>query len=253
MESFVMERIKRSDLYRILFKSFLIQGSWNFQSMLGLGFCYCLIPVLNRLYGDERERQAFLRRHIEFFNAHPYFSTWSLGAVSKLEEEAKHKKWKNHQPINLFKNRTVGVLGVIGDRLFWNGFKPAAAAMAVTIGLFSWVAIPLFLIVYNIPHLYVRIKGLNLGYRKGFDIVSNLSVRRFEKYFSLASKAGVVFTGLYFGAASLESWGGGRASFLTFITAIPVTLLLTRKGKSIAMCVSASVVLAVLWGAIFSS
>ncbi len=248
-----MERIKRSDLYRILFKSFLIQGSWNFQSMLGLGFCYCLIPVLNRLYCDERDRQAFLRRHIEFFNAHPYFITWSLGAVSKLEEEAKHKKWKNHQPINLFKNRTVGVLGVIGDRLFWNGFKPAAAAMAVTIGLFSWLAIPLFLIVYNIPHLYVRMKGLNLGYQKGFDIVSNLSVRRFEKYFSLAGKAGVIFTGLYFVAASLKSWGGGTASFLTFITAIPVTLLLTHKGKSIAMCVAASVVLAVLWGAIFSS
>ena len=190
-------RINRRDLWRMFLRSFLVQGSWNYKSMLGLGFCFCALPVLRKVCKTQQERQAFIRRHLDFFNAHPYFASWCLGAVAKLEEEAVRKKWPDYRPISVFKERLAGPLGAIGDELFWNGIKPAVAGLAVWIAIvFGWIAVVVFLLVYNIPHLYIRWKGIFAGYQAGFDIVSALSVRRFQDSLTRIAISGAVISGL---------------------------------------------------------
>ncbi len=88
----------RLDRLNVLLRCFVVQASWNFKSMLGLGFCFCVIPVARRLYESKQERSDFLRRHLDFFNAHPYFVGFCLGAVTKLEEESLLKKWAAKRP-----------------------------------------------------------------------------------------------------------------------------------------------------------
>jgi mannose/fructose/N-acetylgalactosamine-specific phosphotransferase system component IID len=222
----------------MFFRCFFIQASWNFKAMIGLGFCYSAIPIAKRLCRDEAEQEDFLRRHMAFFNAHPYFVSWCLGAVAKLEQEARWKKWQDLGPISIFKDRLTGPLGVIGDNLFWTGLKPLSAGVGVLIALVAgWLALPLFLILYNIPHLLIRARGLVQSYRKGFDIVSNLSLRRYQKWLQTISTLGIVVAGLCTAAAAKWASEGGAAYLFSFIIAVLIGFILsyTRKPVNLSL------------------
>ena len=195
---------RKRDLIKILFRSFYIQGSWSFERMMGLGLCFCLIPVARRLYQTDKEIADFLKRHLDFFNAQPYMASFALGAITKLEEQAIRQKWKNKHPISIFKERISGPLGALGDAFFWRFLRPFAASIGIIISiLIGWTGIIFFLIFYNIPHLYIRIIGIWEGYNKGFDIISDLSIRGTKKYFKffnaiLSSIIGVLIVTISF-------------------------------------------------------
>ncbi len=79
------KRIQRSDLFRILWRSFLIQGSWSFQGMLGLGFCYCTLPIARRLFKEQEKQQNFCSGICNFSICTPIFrrGVWALWRVWK--------------------------------------------------------------------------------------------------------------------------------------------------------------------------
>jgi len=248
-EGYTTKRIKRSDLIRMLLRCFLVQGSWNFKSMIGLGFCYCATPIAKRLFDSPEDQDSFLRRHLEFFNAHPYFASWCLGAVAKLEEDAERKNWMDYHPISVFKERLIGPLGVLGDRLFWSGIKPAVAGMGVWLALsIDWIALPIFLILYNVPHIYIRAKGLRLGYRKGFDIVSDLSVRRHETWFSVVEIIGSLATGLCLTSSVQWSHQYGSTSTISFLLSVTIAIIFLRHKKSINLALLVATAVAVILG-----
>ncbi|MCU0643235.1 MAG: PTS system mannose/fructose/sorbose family transporter subunit IID [bacterium] len=179
-----MAPITKLDIVKIFLRSFYIQSTWNSERLLGLGFCFCLIPVARKLFKSESELIDFLNRHLEFFNSHPYLSTYALGAVTNIEQQAIQKNWQDKRPITVFKTRIVGPLGAIGDTLFWQIIRPAFGVLAIAmLFLFGiWGSLS-YLLLYNIPHFYVRIKGLIDSYIKGFDVVRELSLRGAKKYF----------------------------------------------------------------------
>jgi mannose/fructose/N-acetylgalactosamine-specific phosphotransferase system component IID len=245
-------RIQKIDLVRAFFRTLFVQGSWNYKSLIGLGFGFCAVPFARRLYKSDEERSAFLSRHIEFFNAHPFFASWCLGAVGKLEEEAIRKKWSDAKPITIFKERLIGPLGAIGDQLFWNGIKPLCAGIGVWIGLVSgWIALPVFLIIYNVPHFYVRILGLTMGYRHGFDIVSALSVRRFQPWIQLVVATGVMVCGMVIIAGSKWAWLMAPGYVPAFLISILITVIFLRLKISINISLLVSAALAMLLQLIF--
>ncbi len=41
------KKITKSDLMGVFIRSNLFQGSWNFERMQSLGFCFSVIPVIN--------------------------------------------------------------------------------------------------------------------------------------------------------------------------------------------------------------
>ncbi|MFZ5516872.1 MAG: PTS system mannose/fructose/sorbose family transporter subunit IID [Candidatus Zhuqueibacterota bacterium] len=179
-----MAQIRKRDVLNMLFRSFFIQASWNSERMIGLGFCFCLIPVARRLFTDREELVNFLNRHLEFFNSHPYMVTYALGAVANIEQQAIQKRWEDKRSVGILKTRIIGPLGAIGDTLFWQLFRPAMGIIGVVL-LYSigvWGAL-LFFLGYNALHLFIRIRGLLKSYLKGFDIVRDLSMRGTQKYF----------------------------------------------------------------------
>lgn len=232
------ERIKRSDLIQIFWRSLFIQGSWNFKSMIGLGFCFCSIPIAKRLYKDPEEQTEFLKRHLLFFNAHPYFATICLGACANLEQKAKYKDqgWVDSRPIAVFKERMTGPLGSVGDQIFWSGIKPLAAVIGVIVAVsFGWIAIPIFLVLYNIPHFYVRIKGLALGYKLGFDVVSIISMRRLQKYKLIALSLGSLVTGFCIMALAKWKINGDLLNIFPFVVSMLLTFILLKNKISISL------------------
>jgi mannose/fructose/N-acetylgalactosamine-specific phosphotransferase system component IID len=145
------------------------------------------MPVVKRLYQTKEERQEFLNRHLNFFNAHPYFASFALGAITRIEEEISEGRGDPSQ-VERLKNAMMGPLGALGDQMFWGTIKPAAILLGViavlmteNITTFLYVFI-LLLLIYNIPHLYIRYNGIKEGYTRGFEVYKLLSVSRYKKY-----------------------------------------------------------------------
>ena len=56
-----------------------LQGSWNYERMQNGGWCYAMIPAIKKLYPNRDDQIAALKRHLEFYNTHPYVSAPVIG------------------------------------------------------------------------------------------------------------------------------------------------------------------------------
>ena len=58
-----------------------------------------MIPAIKKLYKTKEERAAALKRHLEFFNTHPYVASPIIGVTLALEEERANgapSRWCNY-------------------------------------------------------------------------------------------------------------------------------------------------------------
>ena len=61
-----------------------IQGSWNYETLLGNGIGFCIEPALRYLPGGVHS-PAFkeaMARESAYFNAHPYLASVAVGALA---------------------------------------------------------------------------------------------------------------------------------------------------------------------------
>lgn len=149
--------------------------------MQSLGFAFAIEPVLRKLYRDRTEYQERLKCHMEYFNTQPYFATFILGAVMRQEEDRATGKDRGRDVSGL-KTALMAPLGALGDSFFWGALKPFAAIVAVAAGMLgSWWAPILYLVLFNLWHVSLRIGLLIWGYRSGGDAVSLLAIYNFTK------------------------------------------------------------------------
>lgn len=193
------------DLWRMFFRSFFIQAVWNYHSLLSIGFCYTLVPAAKRIFKEKGERIKFLCRHLNFFNAHPYFASFAIGAIVRVEEDQQVSRQPDPGKVERLKNALIGPLGAIGDQVFWASIKPSSALVAVLgILIFKelhWQLIFLgfMLLIYNIPHFFIRIGGIRKGYQLGFEVYKVLNL---DEYMNLKRLFGAI------GTIALGSIGG---------------------------------------------
>ncbi len=215
-----MYKITRSDFWKIFFRSFFIQSGWNYKGMISLGFTFAMEPVAKRLYKNEPEKyNRFLGRSLGFFNAHPYFSAYALGAMARLEEKIAAGEVGPEQS-DAFKNALIGPLGALGDQLFWAVIKPAVFALGVAAffiidDIYNRIIIlSMMFLLYNGPHFYIRYMGLKQGYEQGYGVCHILKAERFKWLKWGYGLMGAVSVGLVAGIymSSLEIgdyWAGG--------------------------------------------
>lgn len=187
-------RFPRSVLTRVFLRSFAIQGSWNYRSLIGGGFAYALLPVLRMLYPkDSPELQEAVHRHSELFNSHPYLSPLALGAVSVLEAQ------EPAELVTRFKTAVRGSLGTLGDRLVWTGWRPVCALFALTLAALGakwWLAIPAYLIAYNAGHIALRLYSFRLGLTYGKRVGEELKKSPLHRVHTLLDSGGAFLIGL---------------------------------------------------------
>ena len=80
-------KLSKADRRSVMLRSQFLQGSWNYERMQNGGWAYSLIPALKKLYPNKDDAAAALKRHLEFFNTHPYIAAPILGVTLALEEE----------------------------------------------------------------------------------------------------------------------------------------------------------------------
>jgi PTS system mannose-specific IID component len=175
-----MAALNRQLRLRFLLRSLLIQGSWNYRTMQGAGLGFALVPLLRKLYGQDREAlNRSVGRHAGFFNAHPYLATVAITALARMEEQG-----ATVDQIERFKGALVSPLGSLGDRLVWARWRPLcvfAALVPFLAGAPWWVSTCLFLILYNAMQMGLRLWGLRLGWREGRDVGRALMSSRLRR------------------------------------------------------------------------
>jgi PTS system mannose-specific IID component len=177
------------DLATAFVRNFFLQTVWNFERYLSYGVAYALLPVLRKIYPVSEERAQALSRHLEYFNTHPYMASFVLGAVIRMEGEKQQlprpKQKQKEEEISALKVGMMGPIAAMGDNLFWATIRPYCGLIAVTLVLSRsfqvkgqyWIIPLLFLLVYNVAHVGLRLMGFLQGYRHGDQVV--LTLRKF--------------------------------------------------------------------------
>ena len=197
-------KIGYKELVKVFFRSFFIQAFYNYQSMLAIGFCYALMPIGKKLFKNQEKRKKFYLRHLHFFNAHPYFSSYALGAISRLEEDQANDDNENYHKIERLKNALIGPLGAIGDQLIWFTIRPASILFGMAFILICKdIKLQLFIlailfIIYNIPHIYIRFSGIINGYRQGVNVYKLLTLQNFKFLRNIYRTTGALSIGILF-------------------------------------------------------
>lgn len=158
----------------IFFRTLAVQGSWNYETMIGNGIAFALEPALRLLpggRGGEAYRSAVARQS-GYFNAHPYLASVAVGALARAELDGERPEL-----IERFRTACCGPLGSVGDRLVWAGWLPACTLLGLAafgLGASPTGVVLLFLGSYNAGHVALRIWGLRAGYRHGLRVASAL-------------------------------------------------------------------------------
>ncbi|WP_414625417.1 PTS system mannose/fructose/sorbose family transporter subunit IID [Enterococcus faecium] len=171
------KEITKKDLNRVFLRSFTINASFNYERQMNQGYAYSLIPIINKLYPNIKEKSAALERHSEFFNVTPMVAPFVMGITIAMEEENISNSAFDETSISAVKASLMGPLSGIGDSVFWGTLRPLAAGIACSLALAGNAFAPiLFLLMFNIPNVLVRYYGLNFGYKMGMDFLT-----KFEK------------------------------------------------------------------------
>jgi PTS system mannose-specific IID component len=196
----VSRPLTRSTVTSAFLRSFLIQGSWNYHTMIANGFAFAMLPALKRLFGDDPEAlDAALRRHLEHFNAHPYLSGLALGAALRLEADG-----TDAETVTRFKTAIRGPLGGLGDALVWATWLPTVSMLALAlwwIRMPGWITVGVFLVLYNAGHLVLRVWGFRSGLREGRAVAQALTRANLVNIYERLQEAATVMLGLLAGAA----------------------------------------------------
>ena len=175
-------KITRSDLVSMFLRSNLQQASFNFERIHGLGFCYDMIPAIKRLYPLKEDQVAALKRHLVFFNTTPAVCGPVIGVTAAMEEARANGAEIDDGTINGIKVGLMGPLAGVGDPLVWGTLRPITAALGASLALSGNILGPLlFFFIFNAVRLAMKWYGLQLGFRKGVNIVSDMGGNVLQK------------------------------------------------------------------------
>lgn len=243
--------LDRRTLASAFARSFLIQGSWNYRTMLGSGFAFAVLPALRSLFrGDAAALEAAQRRHMEHFNAHPYLSGVALGAVLRLESDGEPP-----DGVRRFKTAVRGPLGGLGDALVWASWLPAVsmAAMALYwLGVPGWASVVVFLLLYNVGHVGLRVWAFHAGLNDGRGVGRSLSAARLgtwtERVRALASLLLGLLVGAILGGNTGLTNSGPLWGTLAVAAFLAGAVVGHRLWRPAAVAVVAAVALLATWG-----
>jgi PTS system mannose-specific IID component len=158
----------------IFTRTLAIQGSWNYESLMGNGIGFCVEPALRQLPGGVRGTafKAAMVRQSSYFNAHPYLASVAVGALARAELSG-----VTAERIERFRTALCGPLGSVGDRLIWAGWLPFCSLIGLLcfgLGARPALVLLVFFVLYNVGHLALRVWGLHVGWTRGLTVASAL-------------------------------------------------------------------------------
>ena len=188
--------LSKKDRMDVCWRHQFLQGSWNYERMQNGGWCYSIIPAIKKLYSKEEDRAAALKRHLEFYNTHPYVSAPVMGVTLALEEERANGMPVDDQTVQGVKVGMMGPLAGVGDPVFWFTLRPILGALGASLALSGSIVGPLlFFVVWNIVRIAFLWYTQEFGYKVGTSIAKDMSGGLLGKVTEGASILGMFIIG----------------------------------------------------------
>ena len=169
-------QLSKSDRQKVWWRSQFLQGSWNYERMQNLGWAYSLIPAIKKLYTNKEDQAAALKRHLEFFNTHPYVAAPIMGVTLALEEERANGVEIDDAAIQGVKIGMMGPLAGIGDPVFWFTVRPILGALGASLAASGNIVGPLlFFFGWNAIRMAFLWYTQEFGYKAGSEITKDMS------------------------------------------------------------------------------
>ncbi|WP_373761409.1 PTS system mannose/fructose/sorbose family transporter subunit IID [Jeotgalibaca porci] len=190
-------KLTKKDRLHVFWRSQFLQASWNFERMQNVGWAYAMIPALKKLYTDKEDRAQALKRHLEFFNTHPYVAAPVLGVTLTLEEEKAAGRDIDNAAIQGVKIGMMGPLAGVGDPIFWGTLRPVLGAFAASLALSENFMGPIvFFVIWNVIRMAFLWYTQEFGYVQGGNIAQNLGGGLMQKLTQGASVLGMFIMGV---------------------------------------------------------
>lgn len=168
-------------LRQLFIRQFPLMGSMNYTRMQGQGFAWAVQPMLKKMYKKKEDYIQALKRNSMFFNTTPAMAPFIMGLTLSMEKENAENPDFDESSINAVKVGLMGPLAGLGDSFFWGTLRVIAASVGIGLSSAGNILGPiLFLLIYNIPNLFVRYYGAAIGYSFG------------SKYITTAAESGLL-------------------------------------------------------------
>lgn len=155
-----------------------VEVSNSFERLQALACCISMIPILRKLYKNEDDFRAGLKRHLQFFNTESTWGAITLGVAVAMEEQKAMGKQIPDEAINSVKTGLMGPFAGIGDTINWATFLPILLGFFIPVAESgNWIAgiAPLFIFAgvtcfvgYNTYHF-----GYNLGAKSATKLLNS--------------------------------------------------------------------------------
>ncbi len=170
-----MAHLDFKSLYRCLLRSQLVGCAFNTRGLQNIGLAYALDPGLQKIYSDDPHGlQRARRRHLKFYNTHPFWNPLLVGIFLTLESKISRKLFP---PASLpgVKSTLVYTLSAIGDSFFSGSLMVtwSLVTMVLVMAGLYWPAIILGVIFFVSVQLF-KIYVFYQGYVQGIVFVQRL-------------------------------------------------------------------------------
>ena len=173
-----------------------LQGSWNYERMQNGGWAFSIIPAIKELYTKKEDQVEAPKRHLEFYNTHPYVSSPVMGVTLAMEEERANGTPIDDAAINGVKVGMMGPLAGVGDPVFWFTVRPILGALGASLALSGNPVGPLlFFVLWNLIRMVFEWKTQEMGYKAGSQITKDLSGGLLGRITLMASILGMFIIG----------------------------------------------------------
>ena len=182
--------LDKKTLNKMVWRSFNLQASFNYERMQAGGWLYSILPGLEKIHTNKEDLSISMQHNLEFFNTHPFLVNFVMGIVLSLEQQK-----ADIQTIRAVRVAAMGPLGGIGDAIFWFTLVPITAGITANMAINGSLAGPiLFLLIFNIVQFGLRFFLMNWSYKLGTTAIELLTYNA-KEFTRSASMLGVFVVG----------------------------------------------------------
>lgn len=160
------------------------QICYNWERLMGLGFCHTMTTAIQKLYGDnEEEKRTALTRHMEYYNTENTWGAIVPGIVCSLEEERANGGDVDADAIRNLKTALMGPLAGIGDTVTQSLVKVILLGVGIDMAKNGNPMGPiLFVILFSVYAIgvsrFLFFRGYKLGKESVVKLLSGGMVKR---------------------------------------------------------------------------